>query len=240
MGPGGRAGSGCRRGVYSAAVPRLPFDGIAVVDEQQGNTGRRSSMAEHRTCNAGGVGSIPTAGSRASRGLPPKVRGELTEVEVSYALHRAGYDVLIAPFSDNLRYDCVIDDGERLLRVQIKTARLEKGCLTFATASTDWYRHRRRSYHGEADVFAVYYPPADQVYLVPVDACPRTAARLRVEPVRNGQSRRIRWAKGFELKPRGERGPDQVKERPSPSPSCPPYGWSPRTGLTKVNCGLTL
>src|SRR5215208_5408165 len=171
---------------------------------------RRSSMVEHRTCNAGAVGSIPTVGSGARSTLPPKVRGELTEVEVFYALHRAGYSVLIAPFSDNLRYDCVIDDGERLLRVQIKTAHLEKGCLTFATASTDWYRHRRRSYHGEADVFAVYYPPTSQVYVIPVEACPRTVARLRVEPVRNGQSRRIRWAKDFELKPRGGQRPDQV------------------------------
>ena len=83
------------------------------------------------------MGSIPTVGSRAQTALAPKVRGELTEMEVFAALQRAGYVILIAPFTDNARYDCVIDDGERLLRVQIKTTRLERGCLSFATASTD-------------------------------------------------------------------------------------------------------
>ena len=56
------------------------------------------------------------------------------------ALWDAGYAVSV-PFGENTRYDLVIDDGQRLARVQCKTGRLRKGAIIFKTAST--YAHHR-------------------------------------------------------------------------------------------------
>ena len=55
-------------------------------------------------------------------------------------------------------------------------------------------------YAGQIDAFAVYCPQIERVYLVPIEAVQTTiAARLRVEPARNGQTWNVRWARDFEL-----------------------------------------
>lgn len=197
-------------------------------------------MAEHLICNQGGVGSSPTVGSKLGRRLSPKAVGELSEVEVICALHRAGLGVLTPPFSDNLRYDCIVDDGERLSRVQVKTGRVEGGSIEFNACRTYWHRRASYSYRGAIDFFGVWSADLGRVYMVPVDACGTALARLRLTPPRNGQRRRIRWATDYELRP-GWRAvvPSGVLERPSHGSSYS-HGWSPPAGLTKVNCGLTL
>jgi len=58
----------------------------------------------------------------------------------------------------------------------------------------------RRTYEGEGDYFAVYCPETAGVYLVPIeDVATRTLAKLRVEPTRNGQQKRVRHAAGYEI-----------------------------------------
>ena len=80
---------------------------------------------------------------------------------VMLALRELGYAVSV-PFGENTRYDLVLDDGERLLRVQCKTGRLTKGCVEFRTSSS--YAHHpnpkptQRHYRGQIDCFAVYCP----------------------------------------------------------------------------------
>jgi len=51
------------------------------------------------------------------------------------ALREAGFAVLV-PFGENTRYDLVIDDGERLARVQCKTGRLRSGAIVFKVCSS--------------------------------------------------------------------------------------------------------
>lgn len=118
-------------------------------------------------------------------------------------LKAAGYALLV-PFGENTRYDLVIDDGSTLARVQCKTGRLRAGAITFAVTSCyGHHRHpmtARRTYEGQVDYFAVYCPETAGVYLVPIEDVPtRTSARLRVEPSRNGQQKRIRHAAGYEI-----------------------------------------
>lgn len=48
-------------------------------------------------------------------------------------------------------------------------------------------------------IFAVYFPPDQSVYLVPIDAVSRSEGRLRLEPARNNQKRRIRLAADYEI-----------------------------------------
>ena len=48
-------------------------------------------------------------------------------------------------------------------------------------------------------MFGVYLPPADEVYVVPVDGVGSGKACLRLEPTRNNQRRGIRLAADFEI-----------------------------------------
>ena len=120
-------------------------------------------------------------------------------------LVQAGKEILV-PFGENQRYDLVIDEGDRFIRVQCKTGRLRKGAISFNTCSVDYHhpnsrgsRPYRRDYCGDAELFGVYCLATDGVYLVPVEDVGRSTASLRIEPTRNGQAKKIRWAKNYLL-----------------------------------------
>jgi hypothetical protein len=89
----------------------------------------------------------------------PKDVGDRTTLAIMLALHESGYQVS-TPFGENTRYDLVLDDGARLLRLQCKTGRMRLGAVEFATASS--YAHHpnekrtQRHYRGQIDAFAVY------------------------------------------------------------------------------------
>lgn len=119
------------------------------------------------------------------------------------ALYEAGFRVSI-PFGENTRYDLVIDDGMTLARVQCKNGRLRSGAIHFATCSCYGHHLRasaaRRGYHGQVDFFAVYCPETEGVDLVPIEDLPtKVSGALRVSPPKNGQKRRIRLAKRYEV-----------------------------------------
>jgi len=133
----------------------------------------------------------------------PKDVGDRTTLAVMLGLRDAGYAISV-PFGENTRYDLVIDDGVALARVQCKTGRLRLGAVRFATCSC--YGHHahpgkaRRDYMGHVDFFAVYCPETAGVYLIPIEHLSvRVQAALRVEPPRNGQRRRIRFASEYEI-----------------------------------------
>ena len=133
----------------------------------------------------------------------PKAIGDRTTLAAMQALQATGYAVSV-PFGENVRYDLVIDDGERLRRVQCKTGRLRDGAIRFATCSCYGHHSRpsqsRRDYFGQVDCFAVHCPETSGVYLIPIeDVSVRVQAALRVEPSRNGQRRRIRQAATYEI-----------------------------------------
>jgi hypothetical protein len=118
------------------------------------------------------------------------------EAAVLNELVAAGFRVLV-PFGDGHPYDLAVDLGTRFLRVQCKTARPIDGCLIFNAYATD-HGHGPVSYVGRADVFGVYFPPSHSVYLVPVGLI-ESECRLRLQPPRNNQRRRVRFASDFEF-----------------------------------------
>ena len=133
----------------------------------------------------------------------PKDIGDRTTLAVMLALREAGYAISV-PFGENTRYDLVIDDGKSLLRVQCKTGRLRKGSIVFATCSTYGHHQRpaesRRSYAGQIDLFGVYCPETQGVYLMPVsEVSTRSNAALRVAPSLNNQRKRIRLASEYQV-----------------------------------------
>ena len=119
------------------------------------------------------------------------------------ALRELGFAILI-PFGENTRYDLVIDDGERLARVQCKTGRLRSGAVRWAACSSYAHhpnpREARRDYLGQVDFFAIHCPANDGVYLVPIeDVQVRREGALRVDPPKNGQRKFIREAQKYEV-----------------------------------------
>lgn len=123
-----------------------------------------------------------------------KTIGERSEAMVLATLLRLGRVVLM-PFGDNQRYDMAIDVGDgKIIRGQCKTARREKGCLTFSCSSVNGFTGERRDYRGQCEVFWVYDPHGDSVYEVPVDLAGRSTCSLRTEPTRGGSKSNTRWA----------------------------------------------
>lgn len=129
----------------------------------------------------------------------PKEIGERSEGQILARLLLAG-KVVLQPFGDNQRYDLVIDEGGIFKRIQCKTGRVRDGVIVFNTCSTHHHRGKGwRDYRGEADLFGVYVPVLDKVYLVPVEDVPTQQTHLRVAPPKNGQMRGVRLASDFEF-----------------------------------------
>jgi hypothetical protein len=130
-----------------------------------------------------------------------KAIGDLSELEVALALSRNGY-LVSKPLGDSHRYDLIIDDGEALYRVQVKTGRLGKnGSIRVACCSSHSHRGgvSTRSYRGEIDYIGVFCPQTGAAYLVPESEIVDSFMHLRVAPTINRQSRNIRWASQYKL-----------------------------------------
>lgn len=113
------------------------------------------------------------------------------------AFAKRGFEVLV-PFGDGHPYDLAVELETSMLRVQCKRAWPSKGCLTFNSHSTD-HGHGRRSYLGLADIFGIYFPQNDNVYLVPVHEIVSVKGSLRLEPTRNNQRRGVRFAADYQM-----------------------------------------
>ncbi len=151
------------------------------------------------------MGSSPIASTFAravkfeTRALTPSEIGARAEAAVASALIRAGRSVFLPVFGINSRIDLVYADTDRLVSVQCKTARISGEVLLFHTCSHTNYV--RRDYSDQVDVFGIYSPARNLVYLVPTSELPRTGGTLRLAPARNGQRKRIMWADDYVLGP---------------------------------------
>jgi hypothetical protein len=134
--------------------------------------------------------------------LSPKARGELTEAIVLAKLIEYGYSVSM-PFGDNRRYDMIVDDGRRLHRVQVKTARdgHSGGTIEFNTSSIHPLSGKKTRYHGQIEAFIAYHPGTHALYWVPVDECQGDRFALRIAPAKNNQTYRTRPAEPYLLRP---------------------------------------
>jgi hypothetical protein len=123
-------------------------------------------------------------------------RGDIAEAAVLAALVKLGLDVLM-PFRQDGPYDLLVHlPGERFVRVQCKAGRERDGCVVFNSAGTDHGRGRL-DYRGRADVFGVFCPSLDRVFIVPVEEAAGFMTTLRLHPSRNNQRRRVRDAESF-------------------------------------------
>lgn len=147
--------------------------------------------------------------------------GDFAELAVMTALVEAGYRICI-PFGENHRYDLIADGHGKLLRVQVKNGNVRNGAVRVPCSSSHAHRGGScRRYVGEIDAFGVYCPQRSEVYLVPIsDVQLLFGIQLRVEPTRNGQAKRLRWAEHY-LLGKVTLGRDCVSERSTDSDSLP-------------------
>lgn len=85
--------------------------------------------------------------------------------------------------------------------MQIKTARVTNGQIRWATCSNSPYRSRQEnSYQDDGDIwFAVWSPVLRRLWMVPARECGRKEAVLRLEPARNNQIKKVRFASEYEV-----------------------------------------
>src|SRR5437868_5739481 len=121
-----------------------------------------------------------------------------SEAIVLTAYVRAGFLVSL-PFGGGAAYDLIVDTGARLIRVQVKTGKLEGGCVVYNSR-----RHRGSKYdtfsryrEGEIDVFAVWCPENQQLFAVPAMHPFTVEGRLRIQETKNFQEKKIKWAREF-------------------------------------------
>jgi hypothetical protein len=130
--------------------------------------------------------------------MPSPTRGNAAEAAVLSALIQRGLHVFV-PFGDGHPFDLAVQiAGSTFLRVQCKTAWPKGGCLVFNCRSTDHGRGPQ-PYDGLADIFGVFFPPRQSVYLVPIYSVASFEGRLRLDPTLNNQRRRVRMAADFEV-----------------------------------------
>jgi len=97
-------------------------------------------------------------------------KGNLTELQVMLSAIEKGYTVSI-PYGDCDRYDQIWDNKQKLLRVQIKTARWKderKIAFTFNCYSVvNGKKHKYTS--NEIDYLATFWE--NKCYLIPIEEC---------------------------------------------------------------------
>jgi hypothetical protein len=128
----------------------------------------------------------------------PKRIGDISENYVRARFLEKNW-VVYQSVGDNFRADIIIDRGNGLEKVQIKTAqKLSETRISFPTSSSYAHRNRgRRNYRGECDLFAVYSPYTKKVYLLNVDDVGPAKATLNLGEVQNKKN--IRYASNFEV-----------------------------------------
>jgi len=135
--------------------------------------------------------------------LSPKQKGDVSELRVLAKLAEAGVDIYL-PYGEDNRSDVIIDTGDNLERVQIKTARsrsVKDTAIQFNCRSTrsNYTETENEGYDGDVDAFIVYWPGDDEYYYVPIEEAPKTTMTLRREVAENNQTDGINFAEDYAL-----------------------------------------
>jgi hypothetical protein len=56
-----------------------------------------------------------------------------------------------------------------------------------------------RDYEDDVELFMVHCVETGALYAIPIEEVTRTQGTLRVDPAANGQAKRVRWARDYEL-----------------------------------------
>ena len=108
--------------------------------------------------------------------LSSQFKGTITELQVATRLLELNY-VVSMPLVQDSKYDLIVDVNNKLIRLQVKKARLNAknpngDCITFnCRSTTNNVRECKQKYYSsdEVDYFATYWN--QEVFLIPVNEC---------------------------------------------------------------------
>lgn len=108
--------------------------------------------------------------------LSSQFKGTITELQVASHLLSLGY-IVSQPLVQDTKYDLIVDVNHKLIRLQVKTARINKDNKTNDSicfncrSTTNNVRECKQRYYSSDDVdyFATYWD--NQVFLIPVNEC---------------------------------------------------------------------
>ena len=104
---------------------------------------------------------------------------------------------VLLPFGENNRYDLVAEKDGKFIRIQAKYVTPTKGLLDInCKSSNNWSILRYTP--KEIDFIAAYDSVSHKIYFIPVSKLNISRLQLRVEPAKNNQRKRIKYAKDFE------------------------------------------
>jgi hypothetical protein len=123
-----------------------------------------------------------------------KRRGEIAELAFMYKAASLGFGVA-KPYGDNERYDFILDSGQRLWRMQIKsTAALRDGAY-YINAQRRLGKTVEAYTAAEIDFLVAHIVPEDAWYVIPVAALmQRTTIRIYLHSGARGEFRAYREA----------------------------------------------
>lgn len=126
-----------------------------------------------------------------------KTKGAIAEFHVCADLMSRGWRVLL-PYGENNRYDIVAERDNKFLRIQVKYVTPKSGALYVnCRSSNNWSVLPYTA--DQIDMMAVFNARDREVYYVPVDQMRKGAMQLRLDPPKNNQSAKIRYAKTFNV-----------------------------------------
>ena len=99
--------------------------------------------------------------------LAAKRRGELSELAFFYKAAGLGFGVA-KPWGDSERYDFILDSGQRLWRVQVKSGAYHQN-RRYGLHGMCGNRQQTQYTSGEIDILAAYLIPLDIWYIIPVE-----------------------------------------------------------------------
>jgi hypothetical protein len=129
--------------------------------------------------------------------LTSNEKGNIAELAIAFEATKLGVQVL-KPLAEHGRYDLAFDLGERVLRVQCKTAK-RRGAVLVINLVSSWHSpngYVRNKYRPEeVDAIAAHDHQSGLNYLIPFELVVGMAAfQLRLSPPKNGQRASIHFA----------------------------------------------
>lgn len=131
--------------------------------------------------------------------MDTNIKGIITELKCKTYFLELGYTVSTP--ENPSRYDFILDTGEKLLKIQVKTCSSDGEKLSFYTCSSHFVNGKvtHTDYRKDnIDYFCTWYK--NECYLVPVQECGKTEKYLRLVPTKNGQVKNICFAKDYVAK----------------------------------------
>lgn len=131
-----------------------------------------------------------------------KRKGNITELDVMAYVTKLDVQVSV-PFGDRSRYDQIWDVNGKLLRIQIKTAsidRNDKNTISIQCHSSNRVKGKivnRRYTDEEVDALVTIFD--NKCYYIPISEVPSRAIKLRFADTFNGQQKNIHFAKDYEV-----------------------------------------